>query len=168
MPSRSTGDQEDYNGLKRRWDDIVALIAKRTITAPPAGVPIWIFVEWHEPDRRRDKDNIRSAMKFLLDGIVKSGKLPNDGNGVIAGFDGDCFLYPGNEKYRGPGVVVFLHTVPPQWALLRGATESIEEWWAVLRIDARMPDYNEMSAAREYGARKHVYRARAKGANQWR
>lgn len=38
-----------------------------------------IHVTWIEPNMRRDKDNIRFAMKFILDSLVEMGILPNDG-----------------------------------------------------------------------------------------
>ena len=34
---------------------------------------------WYEADRRRDKDNIAFAKKFINDALVECGVLPNDG-----------------------------------------------------------------------------------------
>lgn len=33
---------------------------------------------WKTKDRRQDKDNISFAKKFILDGMVKAGVIPND------------------------------------------------------------------------------------------
>lgn len=42
---------------------------------------------WYERDRRRDKDNISSfGRKVIQDGLVKAGVLANDGWAQIAGF----------------------------------------------------------------------------------
>ena len=41
--------------------------------------PVDIEYTWYEPDRRRDKDNIAFAKKFINDALVACGVLPNDG-----------------------------------------------------------------------------------------
>lgn len=41
--------------------------------------PVDIEYTWYEPDRRRDKDNIAFAKKFINDALVDCGVLPNDG-----------------------------------------------------------------------------------------
>ena len=46
---------------------------------------------WHEPNRRRDMDNIRAGAKFILDGLVWAKILPDDGWRVITGLE-DRFL----------------------------------------------------------------------------
>lgn len=40
---------------------------------------IKLSIDWYEPNRRRDFDNISSATKFILDSLVKCGVLDNDG-----------------------------------------------------------------------------------------
>ena len=51
---------------------------------------------WHEPNRKRDKDNVAFAKKFILDALQKSGRLKNDNNRYISGFT-DSFVYDGTE-----------------------------------------------------------------------
>jgi len=48
--------------------------------------PVFVEFLWIEQSRRRDPDNIASAKKFILDGLVKAGVLVNDGWSQIAGF----------------------------------------------------------------------------------
>lgn len=60
--------------------------------------PIIITFIWHEETKRRDKDNVAFAKKFFLDALQKAGKLPNDNNRYIEGFN-DRFIY-----YKGQGV----------------------------------------------------------------
>ena len=48
--------------------------------------PARITLLWVERDRRRDKDNIAFAKKFVFDALVKSGVLPGDGWGYIDSF----------------------------------------------------------------------------------
>lgn len=38
-----------------------------------------IMVDWYEPENRRDVDNVKSANKFILDALVKTGVLRDDG-----------------------------------------------------------------------------------------
>lgn len=40
--------------------------------------PICITVTWYEPNAKRDIDNVAAGVKFILDGLVASGKLEND------------------------------------------------------------------------------------------
>lgn len=49
-------------------------------------LPITIHFAWYVKDKRKDKDNIAFAKKFILDGMIQSGLLKNDGWGEIAGF----------------------------------------------------------------------------------
>lgn len=44
----------------------------------PMRAPVRVHVTWIEPDMRRDKDNIRSAIKFILDALVAEGVIGND------------------------------------------------------------------------------------------
>lgn len=57
--------------------------------------PITIHFQWHEKNKRRDKDNVAFAKKFVLDALQYAGKLPNDNNDFIIDFS-DGFDY-GNE-----------------------------------------------------------------------
>ncbi len=49
---------------------------------------------------KHDYDNVRFGAKYILDGMVKSGKLPNDSPKYIVGFGGDYFtkVEKGQEK----------------------------------------------------------------------
>lgn len=52
----------------------------------PTG-PVWMKYTWYEPNKRRDKDNISSfGRKVIQDGLVKAGVLKNDGWAYIEGF----------------------------------------------------------------------------------
>lgn len=46
--------------------------------------PVELDIEWHEKDRRRDVDNIKSAAKFILDGMTKVGLIKDDSRKYIA------------------------------------------------------------------------------------
>lgn len=59
--------------------------------------PVHIIFIWHEVNKRRDKDNVAAAKKFILDALQKSGKLINDNNNYIIGFT-DKFDYTATEN----------------------------------------------------------------------
>ena len=51
-----------------------------------------IVFRWIEPNRRRDKDNVAFAKKFILDALVKAGKLKDDNRNCVIAFT-DNFEY---------------------------------------------------------------------------
>lgn len=51
---------------------------------------IFLFFHWFEKNKKRDKDNIASAKKFILDGMQRAGTIKTDCWKGIAGF-GDTF-----------------------------------------------------------------------------
>ena len=50
-----------------------------------------IDIDWYEPNKNRDFDNISSAKKFILDAMVKCGVIPNDGWKNLAPSFVECF-----------------------------------------------------------------------------
>ena len=63
---------------------------------------------WIEPSRRRDKDNVAFAKKFIQDALVEGGVLRNDGWAEIEHFTDDFAVDPKNprvevtiEEYEG-------------------------------------------------------------------
>ena len=53
---------------------------------------------WVHPTNKQDPDNIAFAKKFVLDGLVKAGSLPNDGFKNISGFS-DEFVHDKDSKF---------------------------------------------------------------------
>lgn len=45
----------------------------------PMKTPVVVEVFWFERDMRRDKDNVRSGIKYILDGLVQAGIIEDDG-----------------------------------------------------------------------------------------
>lgn len=66
--------------------------------------PITVNFIWYEGNYKRDKDNVCSAKKYILDALQKSSILPNDNNRYILGFT-DSFVYNQGNK-----VIVILET----------------------------------------------------------
>lgn len=59
--------------------------------------PIKIHFHWVEENKRRDLDNICAAKKFILDAMVKQGKLKDDNRRFVTAFT-DTFEYSKEAK----------------------------------------------------------------------
>lgn len=59
--------------------------------------PIKIHFIWVEENKRRDLDNVCFAKKFILDSMVKAGKLKDDNRNFVKGFRDD-FEYGKSSK----------------------------------------------------------------------
>ena len=59
--------------------------------------PIKIHFTWIEDNKRRDLDNVCFAKKFILDAMVKCGKLKDDNRKCVIGFT-DSFEYGDKAK----------------------------------------------------------------------
>ena len=64
---------------------------------PSFDKPVNIVFYWIEDNKRRDLDNICFAKKFILDALVKAGKMKDDNRNFINGFT-DKFLYKDKAK----------------------------------------------------------------------
>lgn len=42
-------------------------------------------IKWYEKNKRRDPDNVFSAIKYILDSLVEAGVFPNDGQKQVEG-----------------------------------------------------------------------------------
>ena len=59
--------------------------------------PIKINFTWVEGNKRRDLDNVCFAKKFILDAMVKSGKITDDNSKYVYAFT-DTFEYADKSK----------------------------------------------------------------------
>jgi len=59
--------------------------------------PVEIHFHWIEKNKRRDLDNIAFAKKFILDAMVKHGKLADDNRKCVTAFT-DTFEYDKEAK----------------------------------------------------------------------
>lgn len=72
--------------LKRDAEDLVKWSAKASLRGK-IPTPTTMHYFWYEPNRKRDKDNISSfGRKVIQDALVKGGYLKNDGWNDIHGF----------------------------------------------------------------------------------
>lgn len=66
--------------------DLEAAIMPYISRLPRFDCPVSIHFEWIESNRRRDYDNVAFAKKFILDALVKAGKLKDDNRRFVVGF----------------------------------------------------------------------------------
>ena len=59
--------------------------------------PIKIHFHWIEGNKKRDIDNVAFAKKFILDSMVKNGKLTDDNRRYVTAFT-DTFEYSDTTK----------------------------------------------------------------------
>jgi hypothetical protein len=78
------GTGRRYSALKKIWTETVWAVARSNRIRPVARATIEFT--WVERNRQRNPDNIASAKKFILDGLVMAKVLKNDGWGEIAGW----------------------------------------------------------------------------------
>ena len=89
--------------LKRETEERILWSIRQQLRGVRFDVPVVMHYLWVEKNRKRDKDNIAFARKFVQDALVKSGVLRNDGWGEIVGFS-DAFAV---DK-KNPRVEVFV------------------------------------------------------------
>lgn len=71
----------EYASMKETYTNMVGWLAKKL----PTYEKVALIITWYEPDQRRDPDNIMAGQKFILDGLVVAGTIPNDSQRYIAG-----------------------------------------------------------------------------------
>lgn len=94
------GDRYAANRIKRVEEERVAFAAIHQDVRAVDGTYA-LHCHWVEPDKRRDPDNVRFGVKFILDALVAVGLLPGDGPRHCTGLS-DTFSYDKHE----PRVVV--------------------------------------------------------------
>ena len=85
-----------YAGAKMK-KEIDKIIGYYLIKLPRFEKPVKIHFHWVEGNKRRDLDGICFAKKFILDAMVKKGKLTDDNRKYVTGFT-DEFSYGKETK----------------------------------------------------------------------
>lgn len=80
--------------FKHDVENRIAIFLKRL---PRFEQPVKIHFHWIEENKRRDLDNIAFAKKFILDTLVKLGKLKDDNRKCVTMFT-DTFAYGDEAK----------------------------------------------------------------------
>lgn len=79
---------------KKNLEEDIMMFTNRL---PRFMTPVTIHFHWIEGSRRRDLDNVAFAKKFILDALVKSGKLKDDNRRCVTAFT-DTFEYGDETK----------------------------------------------------------------------
>ena len=79
-------------GANKYKQNIEEKIALFLIPLPKIQKPVRIHFHWIEENKRRDLDNVAFAKKFILDAMVKKGKVIDDNRKIVTGFR-DSFEY---------------------------------------------------------------------------
>ena len=74
------------NKIKQDTEDYIVWHIKEQLKDLKIDKQVQLNYTWYCKDKRKDKDNIAFAQKFVQDAMVKSGLLINDGWNNIAGF----------------------------------------------------------------------------------
>lgn len=80
--------------MKKNIEEKLALFIGRL---PEYKRPVTINFIWVEQNKKRDLDNVAFAKKFILDAMVKTGRIPNDNGKYVKGFT-DKFEYQEETK----------------------------------------------------------------------
>lgn len=72
-----------YNSMKQEATEICRLSCLRL---PRIDFKMQLYIIYHCKNKRRDMDNIAVAKKFIFDGMIKAGKIKNDGWKEIGGW----------------------------------------------------------------------------------
>lgn len=73
-------------GMKRQAERAIAMHARAQHRKAHFTQPVMMHYLWVERNRKRDKDNIAFARKFIQDAFVRAGILDGDGWRHIEGF----------------------------------------------------------------------------------
>lgn len=87
--SAERGNKYKAATMKKQTEHLIISLCKHQLKGVHIQKPVRIWYGWIEPNRRRDKDNIAFAKKFIQDSLVKAGVLKNDGWNEIDGFEDD-------------------------------------------------------------------------------
>ena len=80
--------------MKRNIEDDIGICIR---SLPRYKKPVKIHFHWIEGNKKRDLDNVSFAKKFILDSMVKTGKLQDDNKNYVRGFK-DTFEYGKTTK----------------------------------------------------------------------
>lgn len=64
-----------YSKMKKTNTELVTWVAKKV----PKKERVFLDITWYCKNKRRDPDNVASAVKFIWDGLVEAGVIKNDG-----------------------------------------------------------------------------------------
>lgn len=99
----------DYIDAERRHRQVAAKIKhqethqvawqiKKQKVRPITEFPVHITYVWYSKDAKKDIDNVSFSKKFINDGMVLAGIIPNDGRKQIASFSEEFLVDKENPR----------------------------------------------------------------------
>lgn len=84
----------NYSKIKKTYTlKVISLIKQQKIKCiSNDDLPISLEFNWYCKNKKKDPDNIASAKKFIIDGLVTAKIIPNDGWSQIKGFNDKFFI----------------------------------------------------------------------------
>ena len=95
------GNKYQSAKVKKEYTNITMYL---TMGKKKINTPCKLKFTWYIKNKRTDPDNICFARKFALDGIVKSGIIPDDTFKHIKGFTDEFIVI--NEIHKEVGVMI--------------------------------------------------------------
>lgn len=92
--SAERGNRYAAAKMKRNAQELIGWSIRNDLGVISIDRPVQIKYRWFEKNRRRDKDNIAFARKFIQDALVECGVLPGDGWAWIEGFSDEFAVDP--------------------------------------------------------------------------
>lgn len=77
--------------------DYTNLVRYSSLKLKPIKTPAKFIIKYFLKNKRKDPDNIAVGKKFIFDGLIKAGKIKNDGWQEIAGWE-EYFFVDKNER----------------------------------------------------------------------
>ncbi len=66
------------NKLKQENELLITVAIRQAKLTKVTNYPITMIITWYEPNLKRDADNVMSAVKFIMDSLVKERIIEND------------------------------------------------------------------------------------------
>jgi len=102
-------DRSHYHAGAKQKKEATSLCGQYVIAGcvPIFNGPVRLAFHWIEPNSRRDIDNISGGAKFILDGLVLTGRLKNDSRAHVKSI---THHFPEPDK-ANPRIVVEIETI---------------------------------------------------------
>lgn len=85
--------------MKKGNEAAVMLAIRQQLRGLRISKPVFLRFFWHEPNKRRDHDNVSSfGRKVIQDALVKCGVLKDDGWDYVTGFSDDFYCDRENPR----------------------------------------------------------------------
>ena len=82
MAHNRRGKFSPYAQTKKQCETKIKAAIREAKIEPVTG-PVEIYATWYESHRRRDPDNIRAGIKYILDAMVDEGIIEGDSQKYI-------------------------------------------------------------------------------------